>query len=84
MRRILKEVAPISQDQILNEVLNPLIRHQNALNVFQQSNNSWNQPGSPNKQLKLNASPSIRPIGISEDMNQGGNSQGNPYGALPG
>jgi len=32
MRRILKEVAPISQDQILNEVLNPLIRHQNALN----------------------------------------------------
>ena len=34
MRRILKEVTPISQDQILNEVLNPLYRHHKVISTF--------------------------------------------------
>jgi hypothetical protein len=30
MRRILKEVAPISDDRILNEILSPLYRHHHS------------------------------------------------------
>lgn len=32
MRRILKEVAPISEDKVLNEILNPLYKHRANLN----------------------------------------------------
>ena len=70
MRRILKEVAPISQDQILNEVLTPLLRHQKALNDAQ-ALNCMNVTNSYSRSAQyLRTSPQLNAISHLDCLNQ--------------
>lgn len=42
MRRILKEVAPISSDPILNDILQPLFKNQSAISSLKHAYSSHN------------------------------------------